>query len=174
MNGLAGNSGMVTILGFPVHAYPILVAAGILCGGLVAALLARGTGQEPAHVWRALVPVCLWSIAGGRLWFVLFPPLSYLNNSITAPWMLSHFFDLNVGAVALWAGGLGLFGALPFGTFALVRYASHHRLPVALWLDIAAVALPLAQAIARIGNGINLDLYGAPTTLQWGMLVSDP
>ncbi len=164
---------MLNILGFPIHWYPILVVIGILVGGVVAAILAAQKGQQPAHVWWAMAPVCIWSLIGGRLWFVFFPPLSYINNDLTAGWMISHFSDLNIGAIAIWAGGLGLLGALPFGAYALVRYARRHRLPVALWLDIAATALPLAQAIARLGNGLNQDLYGPPTSLPWGMLVSD-
>ena len=41
-----------------------------------------------------------------------------------------------------------------------------------LWIDLAALGLPLGQAIGRLGNWVNQELYGLPTTLPWGIYIA--
>ncbi|MCA9907408.1 MAG: prolipoprotein diacylglyceryl transferase, partial [Anaerolineae bacterium] len=50
-------------------------------------------------------------------------------------------------------------------------YIRRNKLPLAPWLDIAGVALPLGQAIGRWANYVNQELYGIPTTLPWGIQI---
>jgi phosphatidylglycerol---prolipoprotein diacylglyceryl transferase len=164
----------IHIAGFILGWYPLVVIAGIGGGTLVAAQLALLRGQDSELVWRGLVWVIPLAACGGRLWFVLFPSDSAIQNGFTAAWMLTHFFDLNAGAVAIWAGGLGLIGAIAGGTAGLVLFTRANHLPLLAFLDIAAVGLPFAQAFARLGNGISQNLYGPPTELPWAMLISDP
>ncbi|MEP7287096.1 MAG: prolipoprotein diacylglyceryl transferase [Chloroflexota bacterium] len=166
------NTG-ITLLTLTLHWSALFAVLGVWIAAEVAARLATRDRQNPAHVWRGLVWVVLCGLIGGRLWFVLFPPDSVVDNGLTAVWLLSHFFDLNQGAVALWVGGLGLIGAMIGGVIGLLIYTRRRKLPFLYWLDLAAIVLPLAQAIGRLGNGANQDLYGPPTNLFWGMLVSD-
>src|SRR5262249_32358616 len=121
----------------------------------------------------ALVWVLIGSLIGARLWYVLFPPVSSVENGFTSDWLLSHFTDLNQGGAAIWAGGLSLIGAIIGGSIGLFLFARKNRLPVAVWLASAVVGLALAQEAGRLGNLIVLDLYGPTTDLPWGILINN-
>ena len=53
-------------------------------------------------------------------------------------------------------------------------YARRHKLDRLAWIDMAAIAVPLGQAIGRWANFVNEELYGKPTDLPWGITVSNP
>src|SRR5262245_8674295 len=127
------NAG-IHIFAFTLNWYGIIlvVSAGIAAD--VATWLAARDGREPEHVWRGMVWVSIFGLVGARLWFVLFPPDSVVANGRTTEWLLTHFFDINQGAIAVWTGGLGLIGGILGGTFGLVRYARRHKLPILPWL----------------------------------------
>ena len=70
---------------------------------------------------------------------------------------------------AIWEGGLGIPGGIAAGVLAGVLVARHRGLPVPDLLDVVAPALPVAQAIGRLGNWFNQELYGRPTALPWAL-----
>jgi phosphatidylglycerol:prolipoprotein diacylglycerol transferase len=161
----------IHFLALVLHWYAILVVGAAWAGVEVAARLAKRVGQQPEDAWQALVWVLIGGLIGARAWFVLFPPTSYVDNGLTAGWMLSHFLDLNQGAIALWAGGLGFLGAIIGGTVSLYAFTRSRKLPFGLWADLGAVALPLAQAIGYLVS--SPAIYGPPTSLPWGILIDD-
>ncbi len=153
--------------------FGIAIVLAALAGTQAAAALARRQGYDPEHTWRAMLWIAPLAVVGARLWFVLFPPQSVIATGRTPDWLLTHFFDLNQGAVAVWSGGLGFIGGALGGLLGLGLYARRHRLPLRPWLDIAATGLALAQAIGQWGNGGSQEIYGPPTGLPWGILISD-
>ena len=68
------------------------------------------------------------------------------------------------GPLAIWKGGLGIWGGIAAGTLVLRR----RRADVPAFLDAAASGLLVAQAIGRMGNYFNQELFGGPTNLPWG------
>jgi prolipoprotein diacylglyceryl transferase len=75
--------------------------------------------------------------------------------------------------VAIWEGGLALYGGLTVGIL-LGTWVAHRRgLPVLEALDAATPGIPLAQALGRWGNYFNQELFGTPSTLPWALRV-DP
>jgi phosphatidylglycerol---prolipoprotein diacylglyceryl transferase len=74
---------------------------------------------------------------------------------------------------AVWEGGLGIPGGLAAGVLAGVWVAPRRGLPTAALLDVVASAIPVAQAIGRLGNWFNQELFGGPTDLPWGLEI-DP
>ena len=72
-----------------------------------------------------------------------------------------------------WQGGLGIWGGIAGGVLAGVLLLRHRGLRVAPLADAVAPALLVAQAIGRLGNWFNQELYGAPTTLPWGLQIDD-
>jgi phosphatidylglycerol:prolipoprotein diacylglycerol transferase len=88
---------------------------------------------------------------------------------ITTQFYLTHPLD----AIAIWNGGLGIPGAIIGGGIALYLFTRRHQLDFPLWLDIAAPALALGQAIGRWGNFVNQEIYGSPTNLPWAIRI-DP
>ena len=73
--------------------------------------------------------------------------------------------------VKIWEGGLGIPGGLIVGTFVGVWAAKSRGLAARDALDIAAPAIPLAQAIGRLGNWFNQELFGKPSSLPWAVKI---
>jgi prolipoprotein diacylglyceryl transferase len=71
--------------------------------------------------------------------------------------------------VKVWEGGLGIPGGIIGGALAGVIYAKVKKMPLGELADTVAPAIPLAQAIGRLGNWFNQELFGGPTKLPWGL-----
>jgi len=113
---------------------------------------------------RALVQeVALWGfpagIVGGRLYF-----LATSWDQAPHTWW---------GPFAVWQGGLGIWGGIAGGTLAGIWVLRRRGADVPRFLDAAAPGLLVAQAIGRIGNYFNQELFGGPTSLPWGLEI-DP
>jgi phosphatidylglycerol:prolipoprotein diacylglycerol transferase len=76
--------------------------------------------------------------------------------------MLENFFDTSNGAIAIWSGGLSIFGAILGGFIGTYLYLWKNKLTIPAWLDYAGLVLPLAQAIGRWANYVNQELFGKP------------
>ncbi len=194
---------------YQLRYYGIIIVAALLVATAVAARLTRREGKDPDHVWGALTWAIIPGIVGARLWFVLFPPAALTascgieNGNVgtlcqDTLYMLRNFFNTETGAIAIWSGGLGIFGAVIGGFFGIWLYMRRslpfERLfgqrvgralnrflygqqpqepfPLGEWLDIAAIVLPLGQAIGRWANYINQELFGHLTNLPWGISIS--
>jgi phosphatidylglycerol:prolipoprotein diacylglycerol transferase len=106
---------------------------------------------------------------GARLWYILTPPLSSIELGLTTQYYFSHLIDV----VAVWIGGFGIPGAWIGGSVALYYFARKNEIPFLELADIIAPGLALAQAIGRLGNYFNQELYGLPTNLPWKIFI-DP
>jgi prolipoprotein diacylglyceryl transferase len=106
--------------------------------------------------------VALWGfpagVIGGRLYF-----LATSWNEVPPHWW---------GPFAIWKGGLGIWGGIALGTLAGIWVLRRRGANIALFMDAAAPALLVAQAIGRVGNYFNQELFGGPTTLPWGLEIS--
>jgi phosphatidylglycerol---prolipoprotein diacylglyceryl transferase len=151
-----------------IRYYGIIIVLAMLLAANVAARLAIVDRRNPEHIWGALTWAIIPGIILARLWFVTFPPEV---AGLTAADYYGNFFDLNNGAIAIWSGGLSIFGAVLGGFGGAYIYFRRNGLAVPAWLDIAAVALPLGQAIGRWANYVNQELYGTVTTLPWGITI---
>lgn len=161
---------------FALRWYGLLIVAGALAGAWVAAREARRRGQNPDHAWDMLVFTLIVGILGARLYHVLSSPagtaLGWRYYFVEHP-----FTDVQIGgltipfptALAIWEGGLGIYGAVLGGALAIWLYVRRHQLNFLQWLDIGAYGLITGQAIGRWGNFFNQELYGRPTTLPWGI-----
>ncbi len=154
-----------------IRYYGLIIVFAMLVAATVAARLAKRAGFDPEHVWGGLTWAIIPGIIFARLWFVLFPSKSVIEAGRDTAWLLQNFFDLQQGAIAIWSGGLSIFGAVLGGLLGVYLYLRRNKLPLGPWLDIAAVALPLAQAIGRWANFVNQELYGTVTTLPWGITI---
>jgi len=96
-------------------------------------------------------------ILGGRIGYMLFYDLGN--------W-LSHPFDV----FKIWQGGMSFHGGLIGVIVSTGCFAWHMRYPYWFIADIIAPTVPLALATGRLGNFINGELWGRPTTLPWGMV----
>ena len=146
----------------PLRAYALLIILGIVVAIWVGSkrYVARGGSAG------VIADIALWAvpfgIIGGRLYHVI------------TDWQL-YFAPGGsgiVGALRIWDGGLGIWGAVALG--GLGAWIGARRLGVALppIADSIAPGIALAQAIGRWGNYFNQELFGAPTTLPWGLEIA--
>ena len=130
---------------------------------LVAAVLitvrrweARGGSRETVY------DVAIWGfpagLIGGRLYFDLTS-----SGEVPAHWW---------GPFAVWDGGMGIWGGIALGTVVGIWRLRRAGVSVAAFLDAAAPALLVGQAIGRVGNYFNQELFGGPTGLPWGLEIS--
>jgi phosphatidylglycerol:prolipoprotein diacylglycerol transferase len=150
--------------------YGVIIVLGAIVGGFIAATETRRRGQNPEVVWDGLLWVVLAGIIGARLYHVISTPAgcTAIVPGCGWPWYQNHPEDV---LLRIREGGLGIFGAMVGGGLALLAYAQRHKLNFLQYLDFAAPALLMGQAIGRWGNFINQELYGPPTDLPWGLVI---
>ena len=159
MNPIAFQIGRLS-----VYWYGILIVVSVLAGAGVAVVQARRRGQDPEHVWNALLICLILGIVGARIYHVF---STSQGGSVGWAYYRQHPLD----TLKIWQGGLGLIGAIIGGALGLLLYARLAKIPAPVWLDIGAFGLLIAQTIGRWGNWVNQELYGPPTTLPWGIAI---
>jgi len=162
------TSKYVSLFGFNLYYYGLILAAGALAGILLAARQARRKGMNEEFLYDSLPWVIFGGIVGARLWHIFTPPPSMVALGITTEFYLTHPLD----AINIRAGGLGIPGAVIGGFLLFYWYARRKGETIAPWLDVFAPAIPLGQAIGRWGNFVNQELYGAPTDLPWAIYIT--
>ena len=146
----------------PVRAYALLIIAGIIVAIVVGSRRYVARGGSAGVIGDIALWAVPFGIIGGRLYHVL------------TDWQL-YFAPGGsgiIGALRIWDGGLGIWGAVALG--GLGAWIGARRLGVALppIADAIAPGIALAQAIGRWGNWFNQELFGAPTTLPWGLEIA--
>lgn len=149
---------------FAVRWYAVLILTGIVLATVLAAIQAQRDGENVNHVWDGVTVVVLMGIIGARIYHIFSEPAGGY-----AGW---HYYLQNPQKIiAIWEGGLGIFGGIIGGVLGSVLFAWKRKLKCWQWMDYAAVGMPLAQAFGRFGNYMNRELYGPPTTLPWGLRI---
>ena len=138
-----------------IHWYGIIIATAVLLAALLGTRVARMVGENPDHGWSMLLLVVGLAVVGARVYHVIHQWEFYVANPVLIP--------------QVWNGGIGIPGAIAGGALGLWLYTRANHLNTARWLDIFAVPLLLGQAVGRLGNFVNQELYGPPTTLPWGI-----
>ena len=146
----------------PVYWYGLIVMTGVLVGSLIVERSLRRRGEDSEKLWDALIWVVLIGIAGARLWYVVNATLGGNRIYVENPAQI-----LNIGG-----GGLHIFGGFLFGGAVLLWFIRRINLDPWLYLDMAGPGLLIGQAIGRLGNFINQELYGPPTALPWGIPIT--
>lgn len=150
-----------------IHFYGILIMIGALAAAFVAGRQAKRRGISGEVVWDMFPWLIIGGIIGARLWHILTPPASMVEQGITTWYYLTHPLD----ALSIWKGGLGIPGAVIGGAIALWIYTRKRKMSFGMWADFAAPGLALAQAVGRLGNYVNQEVYGAPTDLPWAITI---
>jgi prolipoprotein diacylglyceryl transferase len=141
-----------------VHFYALFILTGIALASWLTNHRLTKRGGEPG----AILDIVIWAvplgIIGGRFFHVITHPRDYFFEGA----------DL-LAVFRIWEGGLAIYGALAFG--ALGVFIGAKQLKLRFWsvADAMAPGILLAQAIGRLGNYFNQELFGLPTTLPWGL-----
>jgi phosphatidylglycerol:prolipoprotein diacylglycerol transferase len=154
---------------FPVHWYGICYAVGLVAVYLLLVREARRRGEDPELVGNGLIIVAIAALIGGRLYHVIDQWALYKDDLITAILPITRQANGSYGFAGF--SGLGVPGGIITGTIAAWILTRRWRVSFWTWADIVAPGLFVMQAIGRIGNFFNQELYGPPTTLPWGIAI---
>jgi phosphatidylglycerol---prolipoprotein diacylglyceryl transferase len=158
-----------TIGSFPIHWYGICYAVGLALVYLVLVSEARRRGEDEAIVGNALIIVAIAALIGGRAYHVIDQWQVYAQDPIRAILPVVRQPD---GSYAFSGfAGLGVPGGIITGTLAAWFLTRRWKLNFWVWADITAPALFVMQAVGRLGNFFNQELYGPPTNLPWGIAI---
>ncbi|MDD4867477.1 MAG: prolipoprotein diacylglyceryl transferase [Mycobacterium sp.] len=143
----------------PIRAYALFIIVGI-----VAALLIGDRRWEARGGQRGVIyDIALWAVpfglVGGRLYHLATDWRTYWGPG-----------GAGFGAaLRIWDGGLGIWGAVALGGVGAWIGCRRRGIPLPAFADAIAPGIILAQAIGRLGNYFNQELYGRETTLPWGL-----
>lgn len=149
---------VLEIAGFGIHWYGLLYFAGFLIGWWLLPRLQRYRNlQLTPEEWSSVLSwAVLGVILGGRLGYVLF----------YNPW---HYVANPLEILMVWKGGMSSHGGFIGVTLALLWALRHRTADILKIADVVVVPVAIGLALGRLGNFINLELYGTVTTLPWGI-----
>src|SRR5215471_1274725 len=141
-----------------IHFYGLMYVVGIALAIVITRRRWRAAGGDPALV----ADVATWAvpagIIGGRIYF-----------DITTPFDIPHVW---YGVFAVWTGGLGIWGGIAGGAAAGIWRLRRHGVSAGAFANAVAPGLLVAQAVGRVGNYFNQELFGKPTGLPWGLEIA--
>jgi prolipoprotein diacylglyceryl transferase len=141
-----------------IHFYGLMYVIGITAAILITQRRWKALGGDPALVGDVAIWAVPAGIIGGRIYF-----------DLTTPKYIPHHW---YGVLAVWDGGLGIWGGITLGALAGIWRVRRSGADVPQFMNAVAPALLVAQAIGRIGNYFNQELFGGPTRLPWGLEIS--
>jgi prolipoprotein diacylglyceryl transferase len=153
------GSNSIEIGPLDLRAYGVMIALGVFAAIWLGQRRWVARGGHPDDIGAIAVWAVPAGLVGARLYHVI------------TDWR--RFEGRWEDAVKLWEGGLGIPGGMALGMLVGVVVARRRHMDVRGALDAVVPALPLAQAIGRLGNWFNQELYGRPTDLPWGLEI-DP
>ena len=149
----------VWVIGFfPIRAYAMFILAGIVVAVWITQRRLADRGGKPGQALDVAAWAVPFGIVGGRIYHVISSPQAYFGEG-----------GQPLKAFYIWEGGLGIWGAVALGTFGAWIGCRRNGVRFLDYIDAAAPGVVLAQAIGRLGNYFNNELYGARTDLPWGL-----
>lgn len=142
----------------PIRAYAMCIILGILVAMWMTLRRYTARGGNPDVVWDAAIVVIPAGIIGGRLYHVITDYDKYFCSTCDP-----------IDALKITNGGLGIWGAVALGAVAVWVMFKIKGIPLGPFADAVAPGLILAQAIGRLGNWFNQELYGRETTVPWAL-----
>jgi phosphatidylglycerol---prolipoprotein diacylglyceryl transferase len=146
---------------FPLRAYALCIIAGIIVAMIIATRRWQARGGTADSMEMMVVVGVPFGIVGARLYHVITDYQLYFGPGRQP-----------LNALKIWEGGLGVWGAIAFGVLGGYLVARRRRIAFPAVLDAIAPAILVAQAIGRLGNWFNQELFGRPTTLPWALEIA--
>ena len=144
----------------PIRAYALCIVAGIIAAVLITEKRWVARGGAPGDILDIAVWAVPFGIIGGRIYHVISSPRPYFGADGDP-----------LRAFAIWEGGLGIWGAIAFGGVGAWIACRRRGIPLPAFADALAPGLLVAQAIGRLGNWFNNELFGGPTDLPWALRI---
>jgi prolipoprotein diacylglyceryl transferase len=151
-------TGVVHLGPVPLRAYALFIILGVFVAVSIGQRRWAARGGAPGEIADLAAVAVPAGIVGARIYHVVTSPAKYLKDPIEV--------------LYVWHGGLGIWGGVLGGFLAGWVWSRRRGWDVASLADALAPALPVAQAIGRLGNYFNQELFGRPTKLPWGLTIS--
>lgn len=149
---------------FTIHAYALIILVGIIAAIVLTSRRLTARGAEPGIV----VDIALWAVPLGIIGARLYHVLTHIPDYFIAG---EDLLTTAGRVVAIWEGGNAIFGSLIGGAIGVAIGCRITGLRFWTFADALAPGLLIAQALGRLGNWFNVELYGIPTDLPWGLEV---
>ncbi len=156
------SSGVWEVGPFPLRAYALCIIAGVVAAIWIGERRWQARGGRKGEATDVAIWAIPFGIVGARLYHVATDWRLYFGEGRDP-----------VEALYVWQGGLGIWGAVAFGALGVVVGCRLAGLKVLPMLDALVPGVLVAQALGRLGNWWNQELYGRPTDLPWGLEI-DP
>ena len=144
--------------------YGLMIALGVLAAVAIARRRWAARGGDPEDITTLAIWAVPAGLVGARLYHVI--------TDFSATYSGGRWWP---NALYIWEGGLGIPGGVILGAVVGILVARYQlRVEWRHVADSVAPALPVAQAIGRLGNWFNQELYGGPTDLPWALEIDDP
>lgn len=163
-----------SVFGRPIAWYGLIICIGIILAVTYSMLRAKYTEKISVDTITDLAFfLVIFGIIGARLYYVIFEFDNYL---VTGKGFIGNLWGTIKNAVAVWEGGLAIYGAIISGFIVILIFCKIKKLQLMKVLDLAAPAVMIGQLIGRWGNFVNVEAYGSATALPWkmGIHVPDP
>ena len=147
---------------FPLRAYALCIIAGIVIAAWMTEKRWVARGGAPGDSLDIAVWAVPFGIVGGRVYHVITTPEPYWGENGDP-----------VRALYIWEGGLGIWGAIALGGVGAWIACRRRGIPLPAYADALAPGLLVAQAVGRLGNWFNNELYGRATDLPWGLTIHE-
>jgi prolipoprotein diacylglyceryl transferase len=157
------SEGVVHLGPVPLRAYALMIVLGVVACVWLTERRLRARGFRPGIAAEIATWAVPFGIVGSRIYHVITSPDAYFGKGGDP-----------VQALEIWKGGLGIWGAIAGGAVGAYIACRRRKIDFAVFADIAAPGLAVAQGIGRWGNWFNQELYGRPTHLPWAVRISDP
>lgn len=161
------NPTIVEIGPFALNWYGVFIVGGAVLAAWFSGLYAARGGDDPDHIWNILAWSLIGGIIGARLYHVFSSPADGPG------WEYYRQNPLDI--INFWNGGLrglGIYGGLIGGVLAVLVYCRINKLNPIRFLDYIAPNVLIAQALGRLGNWVNQELYGPPTDAPWAFHIN--
>ena len=139
-----------------LRAYGVMIALGVLAAVWMSRWRWEARGGDPEQISR----IALWAVPAGLIGSRLYHVITDWRKFQDEGWL---------EVLAIWKGGLGIPGGMAAGILVGLWMVRRQGMDRGETLAAVVPALPLAQAIGRLGNWFNQELFGSPTDLPWGL-----
>ena len=139
-----------------LRAYGVMIALGVLAAVWMSRRRWAASGGDPDQISR----IALWAVPAGLIGSRLYHVITDWRKFQDEGWL---------EVFAIWNGGLGIPGGMAAGILVGLWMVRRQGMDRGETLAAVVPALPLAQAIGRLGNWFNQELFGSPTDLPWGL-----
>ncbi len=138
------------------RAYGLMIALGVVAAVWLSRRRWEARGGDPDQISR----IALWAVPAGLIGARLYHVVTDWRRFQSDGWL---------EALAIWNGGLGIPGGMAAGILVGVWAARRQHMDQGETIAAVVPGLPLAQAVGRLGNWFNQELFGSPTDLPWGL-----